>query len=68
MITTADLLRTVGLLPLLTVIALAAVVLTLRLVALPLAGTALLLDALADRAARPLAGTAADPDRGVVLR
>ena len=45
--TTADLLREVGVLPLLAVIGLAMAVLVLRLVALPLAGTALLLDALA---------------------
>lgn len=53
--TTADLLREVGVLPLLAVIGLAMAVLVLRLVALPLAGTALLLDALAEWAARPLA-------------
>lgn len=52
--TTSEMLRTAGLLPVLLVLGLAAAVLLLRVVALPLAGAALLLDGLADLAARPL--------------
>ena len=57
---TADMLRDAGLLPVLTVIGLALAVLLLRLLALPLAGAALALDALATAAARPLSIPAAD--------
>ncbi|MFA1556536.1 hypothetical protein [Actinomadura chokoriensis] len=61
--TTSEMLRTAGLWPLLAVLVLAGAVLLLRVVALPLAGAALLLDGLADLAARPLVG--AVPGSGV---
>ncbi|WP_119731435.1 hypothetical protein [Thermomonospora amylolytica] len=63
---TADMLREAGLWPVLAVLGLALAVLLLRLLALPLAGAALLLDALADYAARPLTGAegTAGPDAG----
>ena len=57
---TAEMLRTAGFWPVLLVLALAFAVLLLRLAALPLAGAALALDALADAAARPIAGPPAD--------
>ncbi|MBA9002057.1 hypothetical protein [Thermomonospora cellulosilytica] len=56
---TADMLREAGLWPVLAVLGLALAVLLLRVLALPLAGAALLLDSLADYAARPLNTTAA---------
>lgn len=68
MTTTADLLREAGIWPVLAVIGLALTVLVLRLVALPLAGAALALDALADWAARPLAVTGHGPHQGVRVR
>ncbi|MEU6036892.1 hypothetical protein ABZ801_15935 [Actinomadura sp. NPDC047616] len=59
--TTAEMLRDAGALAVLAVLGLALAVLLLRLVALPLAGTALLLDWLAEVAARPLHAAAGGP-------
>ncbi|GAA4098695.1 hypothetical protein [Actinomadura miaoliensis] len=59
--TTAEMLRDAGALAVLAVLGLALAVLLLRLVALPLAGTALALDWLAEVAARPLHAAAGGP-------
>lgn len=61
-----DLLREVGIWPVLAALLLALAVVVLRLAALPLAAAALGLDTLADLAARPLAAGA--PSRKGVAR